>query len=486
MLSTRAVDRRVKNAVNYDNKDLKLSQEHLNALATDGKILNRSRWLNAVSFESVESPEILKEKYDFIDRITPVKEGQHKVNKDQFEYHEAKSLNYGVADTQTRQIGADCLHDMGFTGQGVYLALIDAGFRGMDTIPYFDSIYLESRVLDSFDFVNNLTVYDYSGHGTAVGSCIFAEMSGANAYSGTAVDVDIALYVSEDVSSETLIEEFNLVAALERCDSVGVDIASISLGYTVFDNPADDHNYWDMDGETTIASQGINTAVSKGILVVAAAGNQGPSFISTPCDADSVLCIGAVDNQGNYAGFSSVGPASDGQVKPDVMATGNDTWVVIEDGNLVMGDGTSFATPVMAGAIACLIQANPNNTVAQINQAIRQSASQFLSPDGYMGYGIPSMCVANDSLIALGVGLKDMSQADFSFYPNPADNWLNIVLANKNENASIGIHSVSGHTVYSGGTNEKMINTSTLQEGLYLIHLTDAQATRTYKLLIKH
>ncbi len=160
--------------------------------------------------------------------------------------------------------------------------------------------------------------------------------------------------------------------------------------------------------------------------------------------------------------------------------------MVIEDGNLVMGDGTSFATPVMAGAIACLIQANPNNTVAQINQAIRESASQFLSPDGYMGYGIPSICVANDSLIALGVGLKDLSQMDFSFYPNPADNWLHIVLSDKNENVSISIHSVSGQTVYSCGANEKIINTNSFQEGLYLIQVTDAQVTRSYKLLVQH
>lgn len=484
-LTEKAELRRQKNNVSVDDKDINISADYLVQLEADGNILNRSRWLNAVTYETNLTDSDLLAKYDFIDHIHVIAPATRHIKKDQFEYVEPKSLNYGVADTQVRQIGADCLHDMGFTGQGVYLALIDAGFRGMDTVSCFDSVFLENRILDTYDFVNNIGVYDYSGHGTAVGSCIFGEKSGFNTYSGTAVDVDIALYVSEDVNSETLIEEFNLVAALERCDSVGVDLASISLGYTLFDNPSDDHTYWDMDGQTTIAAQGINTAVSKGILVLAAAGNDGPSWISTPCDADSSLCIGAVDNQGTYADFSSVGPASDGQPKPDVMATGKHTWVFLEDGTLVMGNGTSFATPVMAGGAACLLQANPQNTVLQIIQSIRESATQYTSPDGYMGYGIPDLCVANDSLVALGVGLNEIKGEQLIIYPNPANSEIILKGISSLEDKEVEITNVIGEIIYSDRLGVNKIDVSRYPEGVYFISVKFQDKVLSKKFVIK-
>lgn len=424
--SERAEKRRAKNDVHLNQFDLGINDKYLQQLAQFGHIINQSRWLNAVTFETSETVSMLTQNCPFIKSITVIESLPHKPRKEKFTMPESKALNYGVADTQVRQIGADCLHDLGYKGTGVYLAVIDAGFRGMDTIPFFDLLYAEGRLLDTKDFINNFNIYDYSGHGTAVASCIFGEQIGAVPYAGTAIDVDVALYVSEDVFSETLIEEFNLVAALERCDSVGVDIATISLGYVDFDDTLQNHDYADMDGQTTIAAQGVNIAVSKGIVVTAAAGNSGPSFISTPCDADDGLCVGAVSNQGVYAPFSSVGPASDGQVKPDIAATGWNTWVVVDDGSLVMGSGTSFATPIMAGGIACLIQANPTRTSYDIIEAVQQSASQFATPDEFLGYGIPQLCVANDSLIASSIGLSEFSENDFIIYPVPATNEISI------------------------------------------------------------
>lgn len=485
VFSERAMKRREKNSVEIDQRDFKVNEKYLEKLKEFGTVLNVSRWLHAVSFETSVSPEQLRESCSFIKSIVPIIETGAMPRKDIIVPVEDKILNYGVADTQVRQIGADCLHDMGFKGTGVYLALIDAGFKGLDTVSFFDFLYAEGRLLDSHDYISNLNIYDYSGHGTAVASCIFGEKIGAVPYAGTAIDVDVALYVTENVFIETLQEEFDLVTALERCDSVGVDIASISLGYVDFDDPLQNHTYGDMDGNTTIAAVGVNVAFSKGIIVTSAAGNSGPSFISTPCDADDGLCVGAVNNQGDYAFFSSVGPSADGQVKPDIAATGWNTWVVLEDGQLVMGNGTSFATPVMAGGIACLIQANPSNTAGQIMDAVKQSASQFLTPDEFLGYGIPQLCVANDSLVAWTAGLTDIEDPQIELYPNPCDQSFNI--------STVGIDSVElvnelgqKMNVNWEAIDDKTyrMNTSSLASGVYSVRINDS--AKAIRLVVIH
>ena len=326
--------------------------------------------------------------------------------------------------TQIEQLNLDCLHDLGYTGNSIYLAVIDAGFNNMDNINYFDSVYLESRVLDNYNFVNNTPfVYAFSGHGTAVSSCIVAEKAGMDNYAGAAIDVSLALYVAEDVTSETEIEEFNVVLALERCDSAGVDLANISLGYFNFDDSTTSHVYADLDGQTTIAAMGVNTAFSKGIVVLTSAGNSGPSNISTPCDASDGLCVGAIDEFGDYASFSSVGPNAAGQVKPDVAAMGKDSWVIMASGDLSVGSGTSFSSPIMAGATACLIQANPTKTAGQIMEAIRESAHQFSAPDGLLGYGIPDFCVANDILNNSAV-INESAFGKLQVYPVPASEFI--------------------------------------------------------------
>jgi len=425
-LSQRAIARRQKNKVTFDSRDKNVSKTYIDVLSQDGTVLNVSRWLNGVSFSTNLSEETLIEKYDFIRETKRSRSILPTKPKNEVLIEESKLFNYGIADSQVRQINANCMHDMGYTGTGVYVAIIDAGFRGMDTISYFDSAYIEGRILDTYDFLGGPNVYGYSGHGTSVSSCIFGKKAVSETYMGTAVDIDIALYVSEDVASETLVEEFNLVAALERCDSVGADIATISLGYFNFDDPLENHVYQDLDGVTTMAAIGVNAAVSKGIVVIVSAGNSGPGNIATPCDADSSLCIGGVNKDGVYVLFSSVGPSSDGQVKPDVVARARKTWVVTDAGDIVMANGTSFSAPLMAGATACLIQANPMRTVEEIIEAIRESGHQFSEPDEFMGYGIPDLCIAHDSLQAKNIEITDPEQEGIVVFPNPAKSTIGI------------------------------------------------------------
>jgi serine protease AprX len=487
--SEKSLDRRTKKNVQFDEKDLPVSSDFLMALNQDGEILNVSRWLNAVSYSTLLTPDELLSKYDFISHIKSM--GNAKPANIKNLDFEVKDLEYGTAIDQIQQLNLDCLHNMGYTGQGIYVGIIDAGFNNMDGINYFDSVYLENRILDSFNFVNvGQTIYASSGHGTSVSSCIVGEKLDPEAYGGGAIDVNLALYLTEDVASETEIEEFNLVAALERCDSVGVDVVNISLGYFNFDDTLTSHVYGDLDGQTTIAAIGINIAATKGIVVSTSAGNSGPGNISTPCDADGGLCVGAVDVMGIYASFSSVGPAADGEVKPDVVATGQDTWLISAGGNLTTGNGTSFSSPLMAAATACLVQANPTKTVPEIIDAIRQSAHQYATPDDLLGYGIPDFCLAHDILNPpSGVGLTEINADMIDIYPVPSSDYFVIDnLNSEDEMIEIELFNSMGETVLHMERelidNKIKVITEGLSNGVYTLQIINNSSVGRKKVLL--
>ncbi|MDG1334105.1 MAG: S8 family peptidase [Crocinitomicaceae bacterium] len=480
LFTEKSLERREKENVSFDHYDLPVNKEILAELSEDGEVLSVSKWLNALTFISSLTADELMAKYNFIDRIQVVNrssKSKKDSKKNKFEVA-GKSLDYGVASVQLEQINLDCLHDMGFTGDGVYVGVIDAGFHNMHSVSYFDALYLENRVMDSFNFVTNgQTIYGSSGHGTAVTSCIVGEGSNNGQYIGAAVDSDLALYLSEDVNSETEIEEFYLVQALERADSMGVEVVNISLGYFGFDDSTTSHVYADLDGATTIAAMGVNIAKSKGIFVVSAAGNSGPSNISTPCDATGGFCVGAVTATGDYAWFSSVGPTADGRVKPDVMARGGEAWFVNVIDSLEQGNGTSLATPIIAGGVACLIQAHPSKTVDEIMDAIRESASVFTSPNDTMGYGIPDFCLAN-AILNDNVSVPTIEEAQVSIYPNPTAGVLTISgLENSNETIEITLFDNLGRRVFNETKivqTEMSLNLASLNKGMY--HLVMNQA----------
>lgn len=483
-LSDKAQYRRLKNNSISDSRDIEVSALYLNELKKSGKILSTSRWLNTIHFVSSIPVEELFKKYSFIESVTPANKTNYpkSIAKNEFIQANNKSLNYGVADSQIFQLNLDCLHDLGYKGDSVLIGIIDAGFMGMDTISYFDSLYIENRIVETHNFITeNAFVYDFSNHGTAVSSCIFAEKSGPDPYIGTAVDAKVVLYLTEDVNSETLIEEYNLVRALERCDTIGVDIVNISLGYIDFDNPADNHPYQDLNGYTTIAALGVNAAASKGILVLVAAGNDGPSTIGTPCDADSCLCVGGVDDLGNYAFFSSVGPSSDAQVKPDVVARAYGAWVVMEDGQIVQANGTSFATPIMTGAAACLLQSRPNTTVEELKSAIRTSANNFSTPDEFTGYGIPDFCFAQNI-----IGMEEETFSDVKIFPNPSQNQVNVY-------SKISLQHIIWYDATGQEVKPQLINMSDgvytfdidpLSNGIYFLTLENEQVKNVYRVVI--
>jgi hypothetical protein len=294
------------------------------------------------------------------------------------------------------------LHDLGYDGMGMTIAVLDAGFTNTNTIPAFSYLWNNNRILGYKDFVSPQAPNLFSSHthGTSVLSTMGAYLPGDMV--GTAPQASYWLLRSEDGATEYLVEELNWVSAAEFADSVGADIINSSLGYTTFDNPAQDHTYQDMNGNTTPVTIGADKAVSKGMIVVNSAGNSGGSswqYIGAPADGDSVFSIGAVNSIGAYVSFSSTGPTSDGRTKPDVVAQGSGTTIInAGTGNVSTGSGTSFSSPVTAGMVSCLWQAHPNRRNTEILEAIRQSGSLAGNPDQQLGWGIPNYLTAHNLL----------------------------------------------------------------------------------------
>lgn len=488
VFSEEANSRRAINQSTIDFFDLQLEASYILEIQQVGKVLNSSRWLNAVTFQTELSTSELQARFPFIDSIKLVGKSAYSVIKK--ELPAEKSINYGSAFAQTQQIGLDCLHEQGYTGKGIKLAIIDAGFDRMDSIGFFDSLYVQNRIFDTHDFVNGTSVYAYSGHGTAVSSCIVAQKFGTDEYSGTGKDVNLALYVAEDVSSETEQEEFNVVAALERADSAGVRVVNISLGYVSFDDTVSSHTFSDMNGVTTIAAIGVNIAYSKGIVVVMSAGNSGPDHISTPCDALHGFCVGAIDEFGAIASFSSVGPSFDLRVKPDVVTRGLQPWLIQSDGNLSQASGTSFSSPIMAGAMACLVQAHPFHSASDVMKAVRMSASRYSSPDAYLGYGVPNMCEASAILATFPIYETNVL-SEIAIFPNPASDF--VVLEGLDPvTVDVYLFDIGGREVKlnSSYINEGNLhfNVNHLSNGMYVIHLQsqlDGSALKK-RLIIQH
>lgn len=317
---------------------------------------------------------------------------------------------YGPSYNQVNMLGGVCMHNKGYDGDGTTIVILDSGFENADVMTAFDSARNENRILSTYDFVDmNTLVYSDHNHGANVFSCIGANVP--NTMVGTAPKAKFHLCRTEDVGSEYPVEEYNWVAGLEYADSVGADVVNSSLGYTVFNDPIYDHTFQDLDGRTSPASNATRLAARRGIIVCNSAGNDGAGpwlRIGVPADGDSMFAVAAVNANRIRVGFSSVGPSFDGRVKPELAAQGGSTHLAYTFGNnFGPSSGTSFASPLLAGMVACLVQAHPNLNAIQIMNAIKQSAHQYTAPDSLLGYGIPNFCRADSILSGFTSALTD-------------------------------------------------------------------------------
>jgi len=446
-LSQEAISRRLALGIPIDSTDLPVNPAYINAVLSINNVsfLNKTKWLNGITIQTADPNALLAiNNLPFVQGVTKISQQTsaypHQkmstiLNATSYKSTPIKqqkgisTYNYGLAYNQVNMINADYLHDLGFDGQGISIAVIDAGFYRVDSLVAFDSLRTNNQIRGVKDFVNNQgNVYNEHTHGMMVLS-----LMGANVPSqlvGTAPKASYWLLRSEDAPTEYIIEEYNWVSAAEFADSVGVHVINSSLGYSDFDDPSQNHVFADLDGQTTVVTKGANFASDKGIIVVNSAGNsaQAPwQRIIAPADAFNILSVASVNASEMYSSFSSVGPSADGRVKPDVAAQGEGAYVADTQNGIMSGNGTSFSSPIIAGAVACLIQAHPNATVLQILDAVKQSAHQYNTPDSLLGYGIPNFQIAHQLLNTVNTSLNYLKQS-IEVFPNPFSEKIHIRL----------------------------------------------------------
>ncbi|MEO5946850.1 MAG: S8 family serine peptidase, partial [Chitinophagaceae bacterium] len=338
----------------------------------------------------------LRNKFEEEEKITPIFFGQRT------EQVTADYFNYGTNSFNEIHLhNGEFLHNIGLRGQGMQIGMLDNGYTNYTVLNAFDSVRLQNQILGTWDFVNReANVINDGSHGMNCFSTIAANIPGQ--FIGKAPKASFWLYKTEDDNGEYPIEEFNWVYGAERADSSGADIISSSVGYYDFDNASFNYTYADMNGNTTIAAKGADMAAKKGLLVFNSIGNSGNSsskYLITPSDADSIVAVGAVNSSGVVGSFSSYGPSSDGQIKPDMASVGVSAMIQTSSNTIGFSNGTSFACPNMAGLGTCLWQGFPEFNNMRIIRELQKASSKFSNPDDRVGYGIPDMKLAFSNLL---------------------------------------------------------------------------------------
>lgn len=398
-LSKRAIERRKRQGIAIDESDLPISEKYLKQIEKiGGKVIAKSKWLGTVVVHCPDSALVDKYKeLPFVSDAVFVWKGGGRVQAavDTVSFYPAKETltfgnEYGKALDNIKLNNGQYLHQAGYKGKGMHIAVIDNGFSQFPKIEMLDNLNILGY--KGFVYENEELFNNGNQHGLNVLSCI-----GTNKpmqHIGTAPEASFWLLGSEDARSEFSVEEDYWTAAIEFADSVGVDVANTSLAYNNFDAPAKSYTHEDLDGKTSHIARAATKASEKGMLLTIGAGNSGNSEwvkITTPADADHVISVGAVERDSTVAGFSSRGPTADLRIKPDAMTLGVGSVVVNNKGMVTYSSGTSFASPIMCGMVVCLWQAFPTLTNKEIIRVIRESSSRYGNPDKDYGYGLPDM-----------------------------------------------------------------------------------------------
>lgn len=498
-LSLAALARRQRQGIALDASDLPVNSRYVTELAETGaEIFYTSRWLNAVMIGGNQDSSVYAD-LDFVthvELIRPTRRGSRHKKGSSYDgqvsaplaiQREAQLLNM----LQNEMLGIDAMHQAGFTGKGISVAVFDGGFKGVDTVSFFRHLYENDQIIPGYDFVGNSTnVYRYGQHGTEALSCIAAYKPGV--LEAGAYDANIMLCVTEESGSEYRVEEYNWLFAAERADSAGIDVISTSLGYTTFDEPAMNYEYQDLDGNTAVITRAVNLATSKGMLCVISAGNEGARgwrYVSPPADAADVLAVGAVSSGGDRVSFSSFGPTADGRVKPDVSALGLQTVVVDAGGNVTRSNGTSFSAPLIAGLTAGVWQAFPDETNREIVDKIRLAGNLAMTPNNELGYGIPRFTATLDPVLAIGDERR--VETNYRVFPNPIENgklFIESKTRAMSDLVDVYVYSSTGQLMmqdrFSSSTDPTItLDTSALEQGIYILHILSSSVSDTVKVI---
>lgn len=466
-LSTRSVLRKQAHNIPIDATDLPVCHQYIatvsDLLGTEGRILQKSKWLNALFVSTTEEKTAQLLQLPFVEGIKPY---MPKISVSA----RTQSVNHGLSKPQIEMLKGHFLHNQGFLGQGILIAVFDGGFFNTNNASVFDSLNQSGRLLFTYNFNNNTSnIYFPGSHGTAVLGVLASYIPGQMV--GTAPKADYVLLQTEFEPTETRQEEYNWLAGAEVSDSLGVDIINSSLGYSTFDNPADNYTVAQLDGQTAIVTQAALWAARKGMLVVNSAGNEGNTGwqkILFPADADSIIAVGGVNSAGQRVSFSSMGPTADQRIKPDVAAQAFQVFTINSSGNATTANGTSFSAPLISGLAACLWQMYPDKSFFDIRNAILQSGHQASSPDTLLGYGIPDFQLAAQLLLSQTEAEK--ARDDFSISPNPVREVLRIHHSSNTQIDEISIYDGYGRLIKSAKyTNQQGIDVSSLPSGIYFL-----------------
>ncbi|MEY2692659.1 MAG: hypothetical protein RIT03_1049 [Bacteroidota bacterium] len=493
MLSQRALDRRAAQNIPLDIQDVPIHQAYIDQVtaAAGITVMAKSRWLNCLHVRGTAASIYALANLPGVDHLEfadaslnlrmPHAPAQiQPVNKTM---EALVTFNYGNSFNQIHMMNGDLLHVQNFTGVGKVVAVLDAGFPGVNTLNPFARLRNNSLLLGGYDFVNkNTNFYTGDSHGTMVLSTMGGYVN--NQLVGTAPDAQYYLYITEDVNSENPVEESNWVEAAEMADYVGADIITSSLGYFGFDNTNYGHTYSDMTGNKAFASRGANIAFTRGIIVVASAGNEGASsepHVGVPAEANNVLAIGAVRSNRNIASFSSIGPSFDGRIKPDLMAQGQASVLSTASGTVGTANGTSFSGPILAGMIATFWSAVPTLTNQEVVNYVKQSADRYANPNNQYGYGIPDFSAALNTALAVSSVSKDV----FTVYPNPATTQISVQLPASAQEASITIYTSVGQLVQKSTVDatHTSVSIEQLPAGIYMYQIRSGSQVQAGKLI---
>jgi serine protease AprX len=420
-LTTKALARKVKNKAVVGIDDFPITSNYLDSLSKYFSVKSISKWFNLSTVQTNDSLSIDSLKnFSFVGSYKYIGKSRFslaRVSK-KVELAATDEIDYGSASVAINQVKGEELHNNNYLGEGITIAVLDAGFTNANNMDIFAPLLNEERIVAQKNFISPADdVYRSNQHGTQVLSVLAGNKDGE--YIGSAPNAYYMLLLTEDVSEENLIEEYFWTQAAEYADSMGADILTSSLGYNTFDTQAMDHLPADIGNSTTMVSQAAKKAVQKGMLVLNSAGNEGNQpwkNLLFPADEELVLTVGGVNSEGQYVNFSSSAPLDLPFVKPNVVAFAEGVSVANSDGTYSNANGTSFSCPIIAGLAACLWQALPEKNHYEIKELIEQSSHQYDQPDRQMGYGIPNFSQAIEQLVLNG----ELSQSP-TLFPNPTN-----------------------------------------------------------------
>jgi len=407
-LSRQSVERRRSQGLPLDSTDLPVSSAYLKQMRLKNtQIVGTSRWRNTVLVCSKDTQKLNElALLPFVTKVKCVWTSPDSIEKPwRMNIHDAfntwdsvRNDPYGAGRPQIEMMRGDRLHAAGLKGKGKTIAILDGGFHNADRLPWTQNIDIagiRDVIYDPYSnngrALSSPIIFSDTDHGTKVLSAMGADVP--QILAGTAPEASYWLIRCEDTQSEQPIEEDYWTIAAELADSAGADIINSSLGYTEFDAGCESYKLNDLDGKTAFISQTASLLARKGIVLCNSAGNSGMGpwkKIGFPADAFDILTVGAVNEKEKIAAFSSIGPAQDNRMKPDIVALGAPAVLLSGRGTLVRDMGTSFSTPIICGLVACLWQAFPEKTALDIIEMVRQCSDNYETPNNIYGYGVPN------------------------------------------------------------------------------------------------